>query len=389
MMRPTFLIALFLLASFGSACKRAEILPTTTFSCTDSFPQNHVRAGEFQSIMNKYVKLGLPGISLLVQDSGGSFTGAVGKADIAGDIAFTPCHISKAASITKLMTGTLALMLQEQGVLDLDDPLSKYIDGKVLSRLDKASGKTIRHCLNHTSGIYDLTTNSDYYLSVLNNPIRRWEPMDLLPYAYDKPGYPLDTYKAYYSNTNTILVILCIEKATGKSHADLLKERIWQPLGMQHTYYQGHDAIPEHAAQGYFDLHSNGGLSNVSNFTTGSGNGYGGVFSNVYDLYRFHKALFADQILLQPASMAEMQEWVQEDDDFFTGAGAIKKFTRKNDYGIGHTGRDLGYSANLFWFPNHRGIMTFFVNYGTNGDSRLRQVFRDFESEITEAMLRR
>jgi D-alanyl-D-alanine carboxypeptidase len=385
---PFFFLVGFFILSLTVSCKRAEIIPTNTFSCNDTFVQNHARAGEFQSILNKYVKNGLPGISLLVEDSNGRFTGTAGMADIAGGVPFTSCHVSKAASITKLMTGTLALMLQEKGILDLDDPLSKYIDGKVLEQLENAKDKTIRHCLNHTTGIYDLTTNPDYYLAVLNNPIKRWEPMDLLPFAYGKPGYPLDKYKAYYSNTNTVLVVLCIERATGQSHASLLKEMIWNPLKMYNTFYQGHDELPDHTAQGYFDLHSNGGLSNVSNFTTGSGNGYGGVFSNVFDLYRFSKALFDDRNLLNSASMLELQDWVQEDDDFFTGAGAIKKFTRKADYGVGHTGRDLGYSANLFWFPNRRSTMVFFVNYGTNGDSKFRQVFRDFENEITDAMLR-
>lgn len=388
-MKPIALLVAGLLASIlAPACKRAEIIPGRELNCSDTFSRNHTRAAEFQSILNKYVKAGLPGISLLVADSNGRYTGAAGKADINGGIPFTSCHVSKAASITKLMTGTLALMLQEKGVLDLDDPLSKYIDIEILSRLRNANDKTIRHCLNHTTGIYDLTTNPDYYLAVLNNPNRRWRPMDLLPFAYDKPPYPLDKYKAYYSNTNTVLVVLCIESATGRSHADLLKEMIWGPLQMHNTFYQGHDVLPDHTAQGYFDLHNNGGLSNVSNFTTGSGNGYGGVFSNVFDLYRFGTALFDERRLLQAASMQELQDWVQEDDDFFTGAGAIKKFTRKADYGVGHTGRDLGYSANLFWFPKRRGTMVFFVNYGTNGDSKLRQVFRDFENEITDAMLR-
>lgn len=388
MKRMACWMAGLVILAVGQSCKRAEIVPTRAFQCSDTVSQNHTRAAEFQAIMDKYVKTGLPGISLLVEDSNGRFTGSAGMADIAEGIPFTPCHVSKAASITKLMTGTLALLLQEKGILDLDDPLSKYIDQDVLDRLNNAKDKTIRHCLNHTTGIYDLTTNPDYYLAVLNNPNRRWEPKDLLPYAYDKPAYPLDKYKAYYSNTNTVLVVLCIERATGQSHAALLKQKIWEPLNMRNTFYQGHDALPNHTAQGYFDLHSNGGLSNVSNFTTGSGNGYGGVFSNVFDLHRFSKALFADRSLLNAASMLELQDWVQEDDDFYTGAGAIKKFTRKADYGVGHTGRDLGYSANLFWFPNRRGTMAFFVNYGTNGDSKLRQVFRDFESEITDAMLR-
>jgi len=386
-LRSYTLVGFFVLV-FSASCKRAEVIPTRKPNCNDTFVQNHTRTAAFQAILNKYVKSGLPGISLLVEDSNGRFTGAAGMADIAGGVPFSSCHVSKAASITKLMTGTLARMLQEQGILDLDDPISKYIDSKVLEQLDNANDKTIRHCLNHTTGIYDLTTNPDYYLAVLNNPIKRWEPMDLLPFAYGKTGYLLDKYKAYYSNTNTVLVVLCIERATGKSHASLLKELIWNPLKMNNTFYQGHDVLPDHTAQGYFDLHSNGGLSNVSNFTTGSGNGYGGVFSNVFDLHRFSKALFAERSLLNQASMLELQDWVQEDEDFFTGAGAIKKFTNKSDYGVGHTGRDLGYSANMFWFPNRRSTVVFFVNYGTNGDSKLRQVFRDFENEITDAMLR-
>ncbi len=385
-MRSIWIIALLLLST--ASCKRAEIIHSTEVSCGDSLPQNHKRAAEFRQIIDKYVKLGLPGISLLVQDSNGTYTDAAGYADLGKRIRFSPCHISKAASITKHMVGVLAFKVQEQGVLDLDDPISKYISADILKRLDKAEGKSIRQCMNHTTGIYDLITNSDYYLAVLNNPIKRWTPEDLLPFAYDKPGYPLDTYKAYYSNTNTTLVIMCLEKATGRSHAEMLRSMIWQPLGMNSTYYQGHDEIPSSAAQGYFDLHSNGGLSNVSNLTTGSGNGYGGVFSNVYDLHRFHRALFAEKTLLSQVSLDEMQQWVQEDEDFFTGAGAIKKFTKMQTYGVGHTGRDLGYSANLFWFPERRAIMTFFVNYGTNGESDLRQIFRDFERDITDAMLR-
>jgi D-alanyl-D-alanine carboxypeptidase len=138
---------------------------------------------------------------------------------------------------------------------------------------------------------------------------------------------------------------------------------------------------------GFFVLVINNTIVNVSNLITGSGNGYGGIYSNVFDLYHFIQALLVDKTLLSQASLNEMQTFVQEDEDFFTGYGLIKKFTKKATYGIGHTGRDLGYSADLFYFPEKGYSMVFFVNYGTNGSSSLKPIFLDFESELTDVML--
>jgi D-alanyl-D-alanine carboxypeptidase len=58
------------------------------------------------------------------------------------------------------------------------------------------------------------------------------------------------------------------------------------------------------------------------------------------------------------------------------------------DYGIGHKGRDVGYSANLFYFPGKGVTHIFFVNYGTDGDSRLRQTFYDFIDELVKISLK-
>jgi len=78
---------------------------------------------------------------------------------------------------------------------------------------------------------------------------------------------------------------------------------------------------------------------------------------------------------------------VQEDDDYWTGFGAVKKFVDKPAYGIGHTGRDLGYVADLFYFPQRGITMAFCVNYGTDGDSFLKPVFLDFEQELVDKIL--
>jgi D-alanyl-D-alanine carboxypeptidase len=377
-----------LLMLFWAGCQRADVIPTVQTDChVQDSNSNHPKDALFRALIDKYIKLGLPGISVLVEDASGVWFGTGGYADIAEGIPFEPCHLSKAASITKMFNGALCMRLHQDGILNIDDPLTKYIDKKILDQIDNAEGMTIRNCLNHTTGIFDVITNSEFYLAVLNNPNKQWGFEDVLQYVYGVPGYKNTTYPAYYSNTNTVLMAMCIEKATGRSHADLLKEYIMEPLGLTSTYYQGHDEIPNFTAQGYFDLHSNGTISNVSNFNTASGNGYGGMFSNVFDLRTFARGLLISKSIVNASTLQEMQQFVQEDDDYYTGLGLVKKYTEKAHYGIGHTGKDLGYSANLFYFPGTDALMVFFVNYGTNGQSDLKQVFLDFESELVDLIL--
>jgi len=384
------LVAFAFVTIVFNSCEKPDIEATET--CTYGFTDTsykHPKNVAFQNVIAKYVKAGLPGISVLIEDSNGVWVGSGGSADIAKNIAFEPCNISKAASITKLLVGTLTLKLQEEGKIDIDDLISKYIDDKILRKIKNAEGKTIRQLMNHTTGIFDVITSSNFYLAVLNNPNKEWKQEELLAFVYGESGVELGKpYNSSYSNTNTLLLSMCIEKATGSPHETLLRDKILNPLGMTNTYYQGREEIPNQAAQGYFDLYNNGTLVNVSNYITGSGNGYGGIFSNVFDLHKFIKALLVDKTILTQQSLNTMQEFVQEDDDFYTGTGTIKKFTKKSAFGIGHTGRDLGYVADLFYFPQRNSTLVFFVNYGTNGNSSLKPIFLDFESELVDEMLK-
>jgi D-alanyl-D-alanine carboxypeptidase len=383
------LIIILIVFAFAS-CKKADIETTVDCNCVyaDS-SQSHPKDAVFKAVIDKYIKKGLPGISVLVEDSSGTWVGSGGYADIEKNILYTPCHISKAASITKLLVGTLFFKLQEEGKININDPISDYIDGDILEKIDGTEGMTIKNLMNHTTGIFDVITSSSFYLAVLNNPNKTWTQEELLKYVYGEKAYELNNpYPAHYSSTNTLLLSMCIEKATGTKHNILLREKVLDLLDMNDTYYQGRENIPSTAAQGYFDLHNNGTIVNVSNLITGSGNGYGGIYSNVFDLHKFIKALLVDKTILTQASLDQMQDFVREDDDYYTGVGIVKKYTDKPNYGIGHTGKDLGYSANLFYFPERNITMVFFINYGTNGESSLKQVFLDFESELVDEILK-
>jgi D-alanyl-D-alanine carboxypeptidase len=179
-----------------------------------------------------------------------------------------------------------------------------------------------------------------------------------------------------------------MEKATTQKHEELLRQKILAPLALGNTYYQPHDMLPNSVAQGYFDLYNNHRLVNVSNLVTGSGNGYGGLYSNLFDLYKFADGLFLKQTFLKPSSMAIMQTYGKQDGTNLYGYGIQKSYLNRGiDAGIGHKGRDLGYSANLFYFPNKKVLHILFVNYGTDSDSDLKDVFREFLDELVTITL--
>ncbi len=392
------IITTTLLVIFGLiGCKNAEI--GKTGDCTNSkyptFNPSHPKGVALQAIIDKYVQKGLPGISLMVSNSDGVWNGVGGYSSIEDQIKYKPCHISKVASITKFMVGTLVFKLMEDSVnshlcyTDLDKPLTTWLDIKILKQIENGTEATLRQVMNHSAGIYDIIKDSDFYLGVLNNPNKHWTQEELLKFVYGKKAAFKTGDTAEYSNTNTLLVSMVIEKATGKPHGELMREKLWAPLAMSDTYYQGRENLPDYVAQGYYDLYNNDQLTNVSNIIPGSGNGYGGAFSTVFDLQKFIEGVLIDKTVLSSKSLAIMQTFGPADGFNNYGPGIMKKFNDRGvNFGLGHSGRDLGYSADLFYFPTKGFTTNFFVNYGTDSESFLKQTFKDFENAVIDEMLK-
>ena len=379
------------------SCSKPQIGPTRSIGINAPWNDTsnlHPKNTALKALLEKYKKKGLPGISLLVRDSKGTWIGAAGKADIENNIDFVPGTISKAASITKLFMGTLVFKLMEDsvntgiGYKDLNKKINAWLPSRITNKLPNGNLITLGQCMKHETGIPDVIDQDPFYLAVLNNPNKKWTQEELLEFIYDKTPLfsPGDT--AIYSNTNTVLVTMVIEAQTGKKHSGLLKQYIIDPLGLKQTLYQPHDDLPNSVAQGYFDLYNNNTIVNVSNLVSGSGNGYGGIYSNLFDLYKFADALILKQTLLKPSSWSLMQTYGKEDEDNRYGYGIQKSYlSRGINYGIGHKGRDLGYTANLFYYPNKGVLNIFFINYGTDADSKLKDVFKEFSNELLDITL--
>lgn len=390
MKRLPYILPLFSLFLIVFACEKAEIVPSLPCSPLPSAP--HSKAELYQSILDEYTHKGLPGISLLIRDQEGEWSGSAGMADLQEGIPMQTCHVSKVASVTKLFVGVLVMQLVEDGYFKLDDPVRKWLSSKTIQKIANADQVSIRQLLNHSSGIYDLIDDDAFYLAILNHPSKKWKPEQLLEYVRgDDAVFPPGT-DVEYSNTNFLLTAMIIEAATGQSHAKLLRERILDPLNLNDTYYHWHEELPAQIAQGYFDLYNNGTLLEMSNFNTGSGNGYGGLYSTVFDMRTFIEALLKEQTLLPNNRLQEMLEITSEDLSSGEAYGVTirKDFLERpsEEYGLGHRGRDLAYSADLFYFPNYDVTLSYLVNYGTDAKSELRDVFFDFRHAIVDALMK-
>ncbi|MFZ4544848.1 MAG: serine hydrolase [Saprospiraceae bacterium] len=137
-MKNIYITILTLLCASWISCKKEIISDTKIGTCTvlsNPASSSHPKSVQFQNLLNKYTQKGLPGLNVYVKDGRGLYIGSSGMADIENKIQMTPCHIAKAASITKIIIGVAVLKLQEEGKLTLDDPISKYIDANILNKI--------------------------------------------------------------------------------------------------------------------------------------------------------------------------------------------------------------------------------------------------------------
>jgi len=258
---------------------------------------------------------------LYVAKGDGSFTwsGAAGYADPVNKVlmtADTPIYI---ASVTKLYTATVIMILYEQGRLSLDDPMAEYLPDKLIHGIQIYQGHdysheiTIAQLLAQTSGIpdyYDEKARDGKTLFdlLLADPGRAWTVDETIARARDemtprfKPGD-----KAFYSDTNYQLLGKIVEARTGKSLEAVFKELLFQPLGLNHTWLVGRSQPLEQPAAAVAQVYSKEvNISDIRAKTVYWADG--GIVSTARDCVTFLKALNQGRIN-KPETLAKMHQW--------------------------------------------------------------------------------
>jgi CubicO group peptidase (beta-lactamase class C family) len=192
------------------------------------------------------------------------------------------------ASVSKSFTAAAILMLQERGLLNVADPLSKFIP-------DYPAGDkiTIHHLLTHTSGIPNVNNLPGYQEKSLS----RRNLTEIIKMFEDKPLEFEPGARFRYSNSNYNLLAYIIEKVSGKSYGEFLEANIFRPLGMTDTGNDsGSGELIADRASGYVPV----GIREVENapslnWSIKTGNG--SLYSTVDDLYKWDRALYTDTLL--------------------------------------------------------------------------------------------
>ncbi len=149
--------------------------------------RNYSKGSALDSIMKRYTANALPGAAVAVySESEGWWSGAQGYADVENKIPMQNCHLQYIQSVSKTYMAVEILQLKEQGKIDLDASITKYLP-VIYSRYIKNPEKiTVRMLLNHTSGIPEYNENAGFVSQVIEHPLRNFSATDCLKSIVDE-----------------------------------------------------------------------------------------------------------------------------------------------------------------------------------------------------------
>lgn len=225
------------------------------------------------------------GAVLIAKDDKPVFSKSYGLASREYNTPNRPDTIFNLGSINKIFTRIAIGQLVQQGKISFDDKLGKYLPE--YPNKDAAEKVTIRHLVTMRSGVGDF-----FGEKFMNTPMSKLRNNgDFIPLFSDKPlAFEPGTSDAY-SNGGYILLGAIIEKVTGKSYCDYVRENVFIPAGMTNTDSYESDKMPVNTASGY--TARAGGNSRVNNLFTrpARGSAAGGGYSTAEDLLKFSIAL--------------------------------------------------------------------------------------------------
>jgi CubicO group peptidase (beta-lactamase class C family) len=264
-------------------------------------------------------------VALVVDRDRVLFVGAVGSADIAKKQPMTPEALFWIASQTKAMTAACVLMLMDEGKLQLDDPLEKYLPEFKALMVDEDKSEervklvkpnrlpTIRQALSHTSGLpFSSEAEQPTYDALpLAEAVKSYAKTPLL-------SHPGTAYE--YSNAGINSAARVIEVVSGQKYEDFLQKRLLDPLGMTETTFWPSDAHTARLAKSYAPNEKGNGLTEqpidqlkypLSDRKSRYPMPAGGLFSTAADVGKFAQFLlrgdeFGGKQLLSKASFTEL-----------------------------------------------------------------------------------
>ena len=252
------------------------------------------------------VQLDATGAALAIWHDGTLYAGATGTKHPQEDEAVEATTLFRIGSITKMLTSTALLAAEDRGELDLDDPVVEHLPGLDLVGRGDFGDVTLHHLLSHTSGISEIT------------PIDGGQADGRLQ-DFTYSGFPQSTYLMApagtfwnYSNPNFSLAGAAVENATERPYRALMREDVFEPLGMDRTVFRGDEvrADGDYASSWSYDWTGQTSqpiLVGAESYDDAWSRPAGFAWSSVLDLQRFGRFLVdGDPDVLSASAHADL-----------------------------------------------------------------------------------
>jgi len=212
---------------------------------------NQLLIGQMQAVTDSLIKnTQIPGIVALVVDHkrGIDWLYTAGLSDILNKLPMDGSYTFRIGSNTKTMVGTVLLQLVDEGKLALNDKLSKYFPA-----YSQSDSITVATMCNMSSGIFNFFEDQTWAKALADNPARVWAPHESVDAGLSHDLYYRPGTGWHYSNTNTFILGMLIEKLTGHSLQAEINNRIITPLGLTNTgLLTSGIALPGSHGRGYY-----------------------------------------------------------------------------------------------------------------------------------------
>jgi D-alanyl-D-alanine carboxypeptidase len=324
-----------------------------TIQAQMAVPVDTALARQVDAIANQVLQsTGVPSASVAVVKNGQlAYANAYGAAKLDPRAPATSAHRYAIGSISKQFTAVAVLLLQQDGKLRLDDPVSRFIPG-----LTRGNEVTVRQLLSHTSGYQDFWPQ-DY---VMPGMLQATTPQAIAD-AWAKKPLDFDPGSRWqYSNTNYTLAGMVVEKASGMPFFQFVRSRILVPAGL--TSAMDFDASPRAANTTGYIRYGLGPLRPAPDAGSGWMWAAGELAMTAKDLAAWDINLIRHG-LLTPASYRELQREVVLNNGAGTGyALGLDVGMQGDHFMLEHSGEVSGFTAENIVFPDDSAAIVVLTN---------------------------
>lgn len=313
-------------------------------------------AEEMAEVMAEFARLDIFSGTVLVAKKGEViYADAFGEANRDHKVPNTLDTRYNIGSIGKTITGVAIMQLVEQGKVDLNAPVSSYLEG-----FPYGDSITIHHLLSHTSGMFNYMAHPDYRARMPR--LRRIS--DWLPLIYDQElVFETPGERFAYSNSGIVTLGAVIEKVSGMAYEEYIRAKILEPAGMTATGINYPEEIVPNRASGYTKSVSGKSFTGAI-LQVPPASADGGIETTVHDLLAFDRALYGESLLS-----------VESQEKMFTpnlqNYGYCWRVAVDNGRRtVGHGGGAPGVSASFMRYPDDDVTIIVLSNYSGGAASR-------------------